>query len=62
MFLAHCDHLDREVIIWTSSLDGIENTENGIVVRYQCACGRSAEMLTGARSPVRVSVHVGAGI
>jgi len=49
MFLAHCDHLDREVIIWTSSLDGIENTENGILVRYQCACGRPAEMLTGAR-------------
>jgi hypothetical protein len=60
MFLAHCDQLDREVIIWTSSLDGIENTENGILVRYHCACGRPAEMLTGAASPVRVSVHVGA--
>ncbi|MEX1133930.1 MAG: hypothetical protein WED83_03690 [Acidimicrobiia bacterium] len=62
MFLVHCDHLDREVIIWTSSLDGIENTENGIVVRYRCACGRPAEMLTGARSPATFNVHVGAGV
>jgi hypothetical protein len=62
MFLAHCDHLDREVIIWTSSLEGIENTENGIVVRYLCACGRHAEMLTGARSPANINVHVEAGV
>lgn len=62
MFLAHCDRLDREVIIWASSLDGIENTENGIVVRYRCACGRPAEMLTGARAPARLTVHVGAGV
>ncbi|HLF60927.1 MAG TPA: hypothetical protein VI980_07105 [Acidimicrobiia bacterium] len=62
MFLAHCDHLDRKVIIWTSSLDGIENTEKGIVVHYRCACGRPAEMLTGAGSPVKVSAHVEVGV
>jgi hypothetical protein len=62
MFRAHCDHLDRDVIIWSSSLDGITNTENGILVRYECACGRPAEMLTGAGSPVRVNVHVGVGV
>jgi hypothetical protein len=60
VFLAQCERLGREVIIWTSSIDGIQNTENGILVHYQCACGDDAEMLTGARSPVRVNVHVGA--
>ncbi len=62
MFLAECERLGREVIIWTSSIDGIQNTENGILVHYQCACGASAEMLTGAASPVRVSLHVGASV
>lgn len=62
MFLAHCDLLGREVIIWTSDLEGVENTENGIVVRYRCACGRPAEMLTGAQSPVKINVHVGASV
>lgn len=59
MFVAQCDHLGREVLIWTSDLHSIDNTEQGIVLRYRCACGGMAEMLTGSGSPVRVSVHLG---
>jgi hypothetical protein len=59
VFLAQCDNLDRQVLIWPSDVLGIENTDHGMVVRYRCTCGGMAEMLTGARSPVRVSVHPG---
>ena len=59
MFLAQCDKLGREALIWASDLEGITNTKAGIVLRYRCACGEDAEMLTGAGSDVRVSVHLG---
>lgn len=59
MFVAQCDNLGREMLIWTSDLHSIDNTEHGIVLRYRCACGDMAEMLTGSGSPVRVSVHLG---
>ncbi len=59
MFLAQCDNLGREALIWASDLEGIINTEAGIVLRYRCACGETAEMLTGSGSDVRVSVHLG---
>ena len=59
MFLAQCDILGREALIWASDLQGIVNTEAGLVVRYRCACGQIAEMLTGSGSDVRLSVHLG---
>ena len=59
MFLAQCDKLGQEALIWASDLEGIINTEAGIVLRYRCACGETAEMLTGSGSDVRVSVHLG---
>lgn len=59
MFRARCDTLAREVLIWPSDVAGLNNTGHGIIVRYRCPCGGMAEMLTGARSPVRVSVHIG---
>ena len=59
MFLAQCDILGREALIWASDLQGILNTEAGLVVRYRCACGQIAEMLTGSGSDVRLSVHLG---
>jgi hypothetical protein len=30
-----------------------------MVVRYRCVCGEAAELMTGSRSDVRVSVHLG---
>lgn len=59
MFLAQCDIIGRQALIWASDLQGIVNTEAGIVVRYRCACGEPAEMLTGSGSDVRVSLHLG---
>jgi hypothetical protein len=59
VFLAQCDKLGREALIWASDLEGITNTKAGIVLRYRCACGEHAEMLTGSGSDVRVSVHLG---
>lgn len=58
MFLAHCEYLGSDVLIWASDLEAIENTAAGMVVYYRCACGREAEMLAGASMPDRVSVHV----
>jgi hypothetical protein len=55
---AKCDSLGRDVIIWTSSIDGIQNTELGILVSYECICGQRGEMLTGAASPSQVGAHV----
>ncbi|HET9202240.1 MAG TPA: hypothetical protein VFP67_03740 [Acidimicrobiia bacterium] len=51
--------MDRDTLIWASDLLGIVNTKDGMVVRYRCVCGETAELLTGSRSDVRVSVHLG---
>jgi hypothetical protein len=59
MFLAQCENIGREVLIWASDVHGIDNTEQGIVLRYRCSCGEMAEMLTGSGSRIRVNVHVG---
>ena len=59
MFLAQCDIIGQKALIWASDLQGIVNTEGGMVVRYRCACGRPAEMLTGSGSDVRISIHLG---
>jgi hypothetical protein len=59
VFLAQCDIIGRQALIWASDLHGIVNTETGMVVRYRCACGEPAEMLTGSGSDVRVSLHLG---
>jgi hypothetical protein len=59
VFLARCDRLGRDALIWASDLLGIVNSEEGIFVRYRCICGDTAELLTGSRSDVRVSVHLG---
>lgn len=62
MFLAQCERLGRQVLIWVSDVEGMVNTEHGIVLRYRCACGEMAEMLTGSQSPIRVSLHAGATV
>ncbi|HEX6147848.1 MAG TPA: hypothetical protein VF083_13810 [Acidimicrobiia bacterium] len=57
MLLAQCEILGRNALIWPSDLIGIVNTGQGMVVRYRCVCGDTAEMLTG--SGRRVSLHLG---
>ena len=58
MMAIHCERLDREVMIWTGQVAGIDNTEHGIVVTYQCACGEMGQVLTGAGAAREVSAHV----
>jgi len=57
VFLAQCEILGCNALIWPSDLVGIVNTGQGMVVRYRCVCGDTAEMLTG--SGCRVSLHLG---
>ena len=59
MFRTSCKKWKREVLIWASSVDGITNTDRGVVLSYKCACGDHAEMLTGAASPKTLTVHAG---
>lgn len=59
MFLARCENLGRDTLIWVSDVQAVINTDRGIVVRYRCACGEMAEMLTGSGSEVRLNVHLG---
>lgn len=57
MFSAWCNRFDKEVLIWPNALKGIDNTEEGVVVHYVCACGAHVEMLTGASRKTELTVH-----
>ena len=59
MFHAPCDNLGRQVMIWTTDVKDIHNTEHGIAVHYRCACGQEAVMLTGVDVPVVTTHHLG---
>lgn len=59
MLLVHCEIVGREALIWPSDLLTMTNTDTGIVLRYRCVCGNEAEMLTGARSPGILQIHLG---
>jgi hypothetical protein len=56
MFLAWCDNLGRDTLVWPSDLHGIVNTDQGMVVRYRCNCGAMAESLVGIGSPIHLDV------
>jgi hypothetical protein len=58
VFATWCENIGRQVLIWPSDVLGIVNIDRGIVVRLRCLCGNEAEMLTGASSGVRLTVHL----
>lgn len=58
--VVHCAHLDGEVLIWPNAITGIDNTEQGLLVSYQCACGEPGQVLTGSSTKRDVSAHVAA--
>jgi hypothetical protein len=60
MMVVHCARLDREVLIWSTAITGIDNTEHGLVISYRCACGEPGQVLTGAHTKQEVSTHVAA--
>ena len=39
MLSAHCPRHGRNVLVTTSRIDAIDNTERAIVVRWHCTCG-----------------------
>ncbi|MEI2711818.1 MAG: hypothetical protein V9G04_00610 [Nocardioides sp.] len=50
MFDATCAACGKHHLIFESQIRGLDNTEHGAVVRYECWCG--SEQLWGARGPV----------
>lgn len=39
MLSAHCPRHGHTVLVPTSGITGIDNTDSGIVVRWRCTCG-----------------------
>ena len=58
MFKAWCHTANRQVLIWSSSLRGIENTEAGMVLYYRCACGEDGVLITGKEGGGDVAGHL----
>jgi hypothetical protein len=54
MFTYFCPVEQAEVMIWTSDIDGIINTREGIDVHFHCTCGHRAVLQTGAGRTERV--------
>lgn len=50
MFSVYCPGHREIVLIWTSGIEQIVNTPEGIEVRYHCTCGYRGVWLTGRRS------------
>lgn len=48
MFSFTCPRHGAEVMIWTSDIDEIVNTPEGIDVLFHCSCGLRAVLQTGA--------------
>lgn len=40
MLSAHCSRHGHTVLVPTSSIESIDNTDAGIVVRWHCSCGQ----------------------
>jgi hypothetical protein len=47
MFAVHCPRHNARVLIWTSMVDRVVNTSEGIVVHYHCTCGHRGLWVTG---------------
>lgn len=50
MFLTWCDRRNTKAIIWPAFVEAVDNTDDGILVRYECICGDHLQVLTGARA------------
>lgn len=51
MLSAHCPRHGRTVLVPTSAIDGIDNTQAGIVVRWHCTCGHPGTTRFPRRRP-----------
>jgi len=59
MFRAWCNKWERDVLVWPSHIEGMANTDRGIVLNYQCVCGNHGQMQTGAGSHKTLTGHIG---
>jgi|GEM_PF-2384659 len=65
MFRADCP-VCGPVLMWEQRITAMENTADGIVIRYLCPCGTPGEILTGRRrrdaapAPAATGAAVGA--
>jgi hypothetical protein len=57
VFLARCDILGGQVLIWASQVVGVHNTAEGIEVHYTCPCGQPGALLTGSSVPIATTKH-----
>lgn len=51
MLSAHCPRHGRTVLVPTSAIDAIDNTLDGIVVRWHCTCGQLGATRYPRRQP-----------
>lgn len=50
MFAVHCPTHDARVLIWTSGVERVRNTDAGIEVDWRCTCGQRGTWLTGRKA------------
>ena len=60
MFTHHCTACGRRELIFPSQVVGLENTDQGIVVRFACWCDAEQTLLTGADVPAPATPAVAA--
>lgn len=54
MFTVHCAQHGSRVLIFSSGVERVRNTEQGIEVDYRCTCGERGTWRTGrAQRPAR---------
>jgi hypothetical protein len=53
MFAVHCPRHDAQVLIWTSAVDAVINTTDGIAVAYDCTCGHRGLWFANGREAPR---------
>jgi hypothetical protein len=51
MLRAHCPRHGTAVLITTSNIAGIDNTERGMVVHWRCSCGQRGRSTFPRRRP-----------
>lgn len=49
MFSVHCPAHGTRVLIFTSGVERVRNSADGIEVDYRCTCGHRGTWLTGRR-------------
>ena len=49
MLTVHCPAHRTRVLIFTSGVEGVRNTAEGIEVDYRCTCGHRGTWLSGRR-------------